>query len=265
VLPWWRLLARALANGYRNRRYGGKLEPDSKLGPWLIPLFPRLRRVLDREVRYLPKHKPDGKLLDVGFGSGQFLNLAKRIGWQVSGADPDPAAVNSALKVGLEVRQGGIEAFADATGQFDVITLNHVIEHVHDPIETLKQAFLLLKPGGVVFLETPNIDSCGHLDFKEHWRGLEIPRHLVIFNWSSMLKSLNDIGFSVIDKKYISFSNYSSLARASRAIRNNIDPYSTRKKTWRDILKEFRLSWSPFTDKYKSEFITIIASKPHLL
>lgn len=139
-LAAWRRLVRALANGYRNHRYGGQLQPQSTLGRWLIPLFPALRVGFDREMRYLQRLSPGAKLLDVGFGCGAFLDLAQQVGWHVYGVDSDPVSVANAKNAGLNVRLGRIEAFADMAGQFDVITLSHVIEHVHDPVGVLEHA-----------------------------------------------------------------------------------------------------------------------------
>jgi 2-polyprenyl-3-methyl-5-hydroxy-6-metoxy-1,4-benzoquinol methylase len=256
----WRRFVRALANGYRNARYGGGLTPASALGPWIIPLFPRLRQVLDRELRYLPPLEQGARLLDVGFGSGAFLLLAQRIGWRVFGADLDPVAVANASEAGLDARQGGIEAFSDATDQFDVITMSHVIEHVHDPASVIKQAYKLLKPGGLLYIDTPNIDAYGHRHFKEHWRGLEIPRHLVIFNWSSMKNLLNEAGFSEVHALF-RFSPYAKLAGASRAIERGVDPYVERRVRVFDVINELRFDWIPFSDGKRTEFITVNATK----
>lgn len=259
-LPTWRWYVRALANGYRNRRYGSQLKPASSFGPWIMPLFPRLRQALDRELRYLPPVKPGSRMLDVGFGSGHFLILAQRVGWQVSGADPDPVAVANARKAGLDVRQGNIETFEDLLEQFDVITLNHVIEHVHDPIKTLKQAYDLLKPGGWLYIDTPNIDAYGHQHFKEHWRGLEVPRHLVIFNWASIENLLNKVGFDEL-RQIQRFAPYAALAASSRSIQHEVDPYTVKMPRTVDVINEMIFKWNPFSNKKRTEFITVIAIK----
>lgn len=261
-LPVWRRFVRALANGYRNKRYGGKLEPANALGGWVVPLVPKMRLRLDQEMRFLPHLQPGASLLDVGFGSGQFLALARRIGWRACGVDPDPAAVAAARKLNLDVRQGDLTAFADSGIEFDVITMSHVIEHLHDPNGTLQLAYRLLRPGGVLFLDTPNLDAQGHRRFKEYWRGLEAPRHLVIFNWPSLKACLARAGFRVDKELTVSFASYASLARASRAMSQRIDPNVRQRHHWRDAIQQRRLLWSPFTPKYTSEFVTIIARKP---
>ena len=88
-----------------------------------------------------------------------------------------------------------IEFFDNMSEQFDVITLCHVIEHVYDPVKVLKACFTLLKPGGVLWLETPNIDSYSYARFQQHWRGLETPRHLVLFNRQALRQAMISAGF----------------------------------------------------------------------
>ncbi len=187
---------RILGNGYRNSRYGTRFLPANRVGNVLFKFLPNARLSFDRQLRYLPRLPAGGRLLDLGFGSGAFLELAREGGWTVTGADPDPIVVETARERGLDVRQGGIEAFSDQTGSFDVVTLSHVIEHVPNPQDTLKSAYNLLKPGGTLWICTPNLAGPGHRQFGRHWRGLEPPRHLVIFNRRALLKCAASLGFT---------------------------------------------------------------------
>lgn len=183
----FRKLRRRLVNGYTNWRYGTNAIPSSAFGLLAAFAMPNLKRILDREYRHMPRlPKGGGRLLDVGCGDGSFLRLAHSCGWDVVGLDPDPKAAANAAKQGLTVHQGGIEYFEGKTGLFDVITLNHVIEHVYEPVKVLETSHALLKAGGQLWLETPNIDSLGHARFQQNWRGLETPRHLVLFNRQSL-------------------------------------------------------------------------------
>lgn len=255
-----RRLVRSLTNGYRNNRYGSNLEPANPLGRYVLGVLPHYRKRIDRRMRYLPPTRAGGRLLDVGFGSGAFLLDAQRAGWEVSGADPDPVSVDNGGHLKLDVRQGGIEAFLDFPGTFDVITLSHVIEHVHDPVDTLKTAYNLLKPGGWLYVETPNMKAYGHDHFREHWRGLEIPRHLVIFNWESMALTLKNVGFSEIQNLSIP-SPYVNLAGKSRAIREGRDPYRFARKTLGDRFNGVRVSLPFLSDGRKTEFVALYAWK----
>lgn len=196
-----RLCRRMMANGYINYRFGTKLKPASALGAWVALLLPRIRQCLDAKLRYLPRQAKGKRLLDVGCGDGEFLENAKSAGWDVLGLEPDPKAAAAARKRGLEVRVGTIDMLEKETACFDAITLSHVIEHVHAPLEVMKRVHRLLKPGGIVYIETPNIESSGARVFGKNWRGLETPRHLVLFNVGSLQKLLDQAGFRLITLK----------------------------------------------------------------
>ena len=196
-LGLFRKLRRKLVNGYTNWRYYTSAEYSSIMGVFIAYIFPLHRRVIDHQYRYLPQlPKNGGSLLDVGCGDGAFLALAHTCGWDVTGLDPDPKAVENVTKQGLSAYLGGIEYFEGKTNLFDVITMNHVIEHVHKPIKLLEACYKLLKSGGQLWLETPNINSFGHTRFKKNWRGIEAPRHLVLFNRHSLKQAILSVGFT---------------------------------------------------------------------
>jgi 2-polyprenyl-3-methyl-5-hydroxy-6-metoxy-1,4-benzoquinol methylase len=192
-----RWLQRLLANGYKNWRFGADYRPSNILGVPIAFLLPPMRAVMDREFRHLPRPFSGARLLDIGFGDGKFLEDARAIGWGVVGIDPDPEVVKNARELGLDVHTG-LEAFTVEAGLFDVITISHVMEHVHEPKAVLEACYRLLKPGGRLWLETPNIKSLGASRFRHSWRGLEPPRHLVLFNRQSLRAALGAAGFSSI-------------------------------------------------------------------
>lgn len=184
---------RSMANGYRNYRFGTQDRPASSLGLLLMSL-PKQRMSIDAESRHMPRPRPGARLLDIGCGDGSFLEFAQRAGWSVVGVDFDKKAVDAARSRGLDIRHGGADVI-DPSEQFDGITLSHVIEHVHDPLTLLGLCHRLLKPGGWIWLETPNLNSLGHSYYGPDWRGLEPPRHLVLFTPKSMKQSLARVGF----------------------------------------------------------------------
>ncbi|MEN3036859.1 MAG: class I SAM-dependent methyltransferase [Candidatus Methanosuratincola petrocarbonis] len=107
--------------------------------------------------------------------------------------------MSHAKKLGLEVIGGNLEAAEFPSRHFDAITMNHVIEHVPDPIGTLKECCRVLKPGGKLVVVTPNIGSMGYQVFGEHWRGLEVPRHLHLFSPRSLRTCAERAGLRVSD------------------------------------------------------------------
>ena len=254
-------LRRTISNGYRNYRYGTRDYPASIFGVVVVTFMKNGRAVIDAGMRHLPRINTKKRLLDLGCGSGLFLLRARSAGWDVIGADFDSKAVDVARGKGLDVRLGGLEKFDPFSEQFDVITLSHVIEHVPQPIEVLRDCYALLKPGGYVWIATPNIEAEGHSLFGSSWRGLEPPRHLVLFNLKSMCDSLNKVGFSDVEvQPYLPSCNY--MFSASLEIKKGITPYTI-------MHKDIPFSLIRKTEKIakenpkKREFVTVKAWKTY--
>lgn len=200
IIRYWR---RSLSNGYKNWRFGSRLQPASSVGMVIARVNRDIGRRIDASMRHLPVKEGGGSVLDFGCGNGDFLRGAKAAGWKVVGVDFDPKAVTAARASGLDVREGGVELLGSFKGRFDVVTLSHVVEHVHDPIELLRSCFDCLRPGGCIWVETPNIDALGHGIYGAGWRGLEPPRHLVLFSRKGLVAALRRVGFEQIaDQPY---------------------------------------------------------------
>ncbi len=255
----FRRLRRALINGYQNRKYGTTESPCLSLGYWLTRLLPGQRAMVDATMRHLPKPELGNRLLDIGCGNGDFLVQAKNYGWEVEGVDPDSKAAEVARARGLKVHVGTVDAVRDQYESFDGITLSHVVEHVYDPVALLRDCHKLLKPGGWIWVDTPNIESLGNMRFGKNWRGLEPPRHFVIFNRSSLLKILEKAGFTGIkDMPYREL--YFSLSAASEAISRGLDPFDARPT----VLHCAKNLIPSFKARYKlrvREYVTVRAEK----
>lgn len=194
---WARKAYRAVKLDYLSTTYGYPSSAASGLSRrfgFLLYALPICRSSVDLEIRRLARVQ-NGLLLDVGCGTGEWMAHMQARGWRAHGLDFDEAAVKTALSVGMEVSLGSIEDQQYPSDTYDAVTLNHVIEHLPNPLETLRECHRVLKPGGTLFLATPNIQSWGHQLFREHWRGLEPPRHLQIFSPGSLRSILKKAGF----------------------------------------------------------------------
>lgn len=256
-----RTILHDLLNDYMNDRFGMRRHPASRWGRWLVPLCPPLKAAADSECRHLFRqpNKAGGLLLDIGCGNGDFLALARDMGWQVEGVDFDPKAVEVAQSRGLNVRQGGIELLENISDKYDVITLSHVIEHVHAPIDLLQSIYRMLKPGGMLWLETPNVRSLGHRKYKENWRGIEPPRHLVLFNCEILKCLLTRIGFTKIRQYWHGMSVFTIYA-ASDALVQGLPAVGIRRASippLGDMKDELREMLAP----ERREFIAMTAQK----
>jgi SAM-dependent methyltransferase len=141
----------------------------------------------------------DGSILDVGCGNGAALLALRRLGFtRLTGLEIDAVAAQRARTSGLDVRSGELLDADLPDASFDLIRMGHVIEHVLDPMATLRRAYRLLKPAGVVMGETPNTDCLDFGIFKQYWGALHIPRHIMMFNNSNLQTALRQAGFERI-------------------------------------------------------------------
>jgi 2-polyprenyl-3-methyl-5-hydroxy-6-metoxy-1,4-benzoquinol methylase len=182
--------------GYQAGKYGYRpISLGSRIAGTVLYLFPVRRGEVDAEVRFL-RAVPQGRLLDVGCGSGEWIASMQKRDWNAEGVDFDQHAVDVARQAGLDVRCGSLEQQGFSSDSFDAVTLNHVIEHLPDPVRSVAECARIMKPTGKLVLLTPNGASLGHSVFKQNWRGLEPPRHLHIFSIPSLCSMLKLAGLS---------------------------------------------------------------------
>ncbi len=137
-----------------------------------------------------------GKLLDVGCGTGDFLRVCKQDGWQVKGIEVDARARSKAsVNSGSEIQPALLEAYENE--KFDVITLWHVLEHIHQLHESIEKINVLLEKGGVVLIAVPNSDSWDAQNYKQYWAAYDVPRHLYHFNQLTLAQLLAKHGLKI--------------------------------------------------------------------
>ena len=153
-----------------------------------------------------------GKLLDIGAGTGSFVHFMKINGWNITGLEPDESARMQAQTVNKIQLQTPENFFLLPEESFDVITMWHVLEHVHDLHEYLEQLKKLLKPYGKIFIAVPNYTSFDATFYKSYWAAYDVPRHLYHFSPQSLRNLFSKHGFELqstramwYDSFYISF------------------------------------------------------------
>ena len=156
-----------------------KADPLARAAARLLGWVPPLVKKLGMPLRFVP-FQPGGRLLDLGCGSGDFLALAKQLGWQVRGLEPDPSAAAVVRAAEIPVEIGTVDSADYPEGHFDAITLSHVLEHFLDPVAAISRIARWLKPGGTLVTITPNPCSTVAELFGPYWYSLDAPRHLVL-------------------------------------------------------------------------------------
>ncbi len=181
---------------YSPSLYGAD-SPDAALGEYFA--------VNRKRVETLKRFKPTGSLLDIGCGKGLFLKSASDGGYDVWGLDVSQKATDFVRReYGFEVMTGNIDA---AKGpQFDIITLWHVLEHFADPLQKLKHIRRLLNPGGICFIEVPNLNSIKFVLSGRKWSGGNHPRyHRTFFTTRTLAALLKKSGFSTPRRLRLSY------------------------------------------------------------
>lgn len=151
----------------------------------------------DRILQRLEPYRRGGKLLEIGFGSGDFLLRAASHGWQCYGTEYDRRGrdrITSSIPVeNLFIGEVGDAPFAQG-GEFDVVVLLEVLEHLFDPNETMKMVRHLTRRSGAIYLTTPNHGSLARRLLGPNWREYR-PDHLTFFTRSALRGYLGRNGF----------------------------------------------------------------------
>ena len=160
--------------------------------------------VFEQCLNRLDVHRPyRGKLLDIGCGTGEFLEAATRRGWEACGVELSARAAQLAREKGLDARCCTLASAPYASGSFDAITCLDVLEHVADPVQDLQRARELLAPGGLFVIRVPNTlfhliktRACTALGVNDV--GLQMDYHLNHFTPKTLVKTLRRCGFRTI-------------------------------------------------------------------
>lgn len=172
-------------------------------------VYHRVRHImLGRKRNLVRKEVESGHIMDIGAGTGYFLNEMKQHGWEVTGTEQSPEAREFAMKeFGLTVHPPE-ELFRLRKESFDVITLWHVLEHIHDLNENMKVYFRLLKPEGRLIIAVPNYTSFDARHYRESWAAWDVPRHVWHFSPEHMKDLGKKHGFRIHRMKSMPFDSF---------------------------------------------------------
>ncbi|MBI1920104.1 MAG: class I SAM-dependent methyltransferase [Geobacter sp.] len=155
-----------------------------------------LRRFADFRTNSIPP-LPPGRMLEIGCASGSFLHRMASEGWSVTGIELSEHAAAAARSLGFPVYAGKVESVPEPSEPYDLVVGWMVLEHLHDPVDTLEQIRKWVRPGGWLAISTPDISAVEFRLFKERWYALHLPNHLFHFSRGTITKVLQKGGWDV--------------------------------------------------------------------
>lgn len=180
---------------YHGYQEGGATNPLTR---WLIR-----RNLKQREKFYASLIGNSGSILDVGSGEGTHFDVwTEEKAWDIRGFEFNEAAATLGRARGRDIETATLETYDTKGKKFDLIIVNHLLEHVVDPYDTVVRAYALLAPGGYLVGETPNIASLDFALFKTYWGGCHWPRHLHQFSRETLGAMFHRAGFKDVRFNY---------------------------------------------------------------
>ena len=155
--------------------------------------YERIKRIND-------KISARGRMLDVGCALGDSLVEAKKLGWKdLYGIEVSEYAYKKAISRGLKVKKGTLKNVKFPDNYFDIVTLQDVIEHVNDTKEEVKEIYRILKPEGLVFIVTPDVDGFWAKLLGKYWYHYKKGEHIMYFSQKTLKVLLKNAGYKKIE------------------------------------------------------------------
>lgn len=166
-------------------------------------------RMISIQIKYnlVSKFFNKGRVLDIGCGTGDFLQKCNEKKWVTKGIEPSEIARTQAIKnYNLDVDED--TNLKKLKGEYDIITMWHVLEHVTELNNTVSELKRLLSIDGKAVIAVPNLESFDSSYYKKYWAAYDLPIHLYHFSKESIIKLFENHGFSLIKTKGMKFDSF---------------------------------------------------------
>jgi len=161
-----------------------------------LTLKKRFLKLLGVDLPRLPV-SPPGRILDVGCASGSFMGQMRERGWTPEGIETDSGAAAAAQAAGFPVHVGSLENAPDRPGEYDLVWMSHVLEHLHEPVKGLRRLHGWTKPGGWLVCAVPDAGALEFRVFRDAWYALQLPTHLFHFIEKTLKAVMLSAGWQV--------------------------------------------------------------------
>lgn len=155
-------------------------------------------RKMEEAATSLKQISTAGRVIDIGCGDGEFLSFFKKMGCSVFGTEYDPRTEEICRNKGVTMLRGGVMPSLDECmppEKFDLVIFTEVIEHINNPLEVIGNISRLLKPGGVLYITTPNFASLERRVLGPQWGMIAYPEHISFYSPKTMDTVLKKCGY----------------------------------------------------------------------
>lgn len=187
--------------------------------------FFKLIRLALKDIGFedIKKHFPNNNVLDIGCATGMTLNYLKSEGYDTYGVEICSSSAKYAREnYNLKVYEKNLLEIGFESDFFSFIHFSHVIEHVPNPAETLKEVYRILTKGGFLAITTPNADGMFAKKYGEKWRAV-MPQHLWLFSKNTLSQYMKNIGFNII--KDFSWGSIPIEKNSNKLVKSFFDKY----------------------------------------
>lgn len=187
--------------------------------------FYKLMRLSLKDIGFekIKEELPNKRVLDIGCATGMLLNYFKSIGFESYGVEICKASADYAKEHhGLNIYNKPLLDAGFEDNYFSLIHFSHLIEHVPNPSDVLKEIYRILIPGGYIVLTTPNAEGMFAKKYGENWRAV-MPQHLWLFSKSALSNYIKSIGFDIV--KDFSWGSIPIEKKTNKIVKNIVDKY----------------------------------------
>lgn len=160
---------------------------------------PKFQRRYTKLLGSFTPYRKTGRLLEIGCSTGAFIGRGRELGWEVTGVEPVSESAQFGIdNFDLDIRIGTLEEAALEDNCFDVAYSNAVLEHLANPLEVVREAYRVLRPGGVIYADTVNIDSYTFRNLGAQWKLVDPRMHLCLFTPVTLRELMQRAGLEVL-------------------------------------------------------------------
>jgi len=174
----------------------------------------------ERILSHIERWVKAGRVLDVGCADGRFLEVARDASWQIEGVETSRVFIAEAERlVGPVVHPAVLQEARLSGARFDAVNMSHLIEHVRNPGDLLREAWRILRPGGVLAISTPNVGSLAARAQRGDWHLICPRQHIALYASRTLTSLVRSCGFTILESRTVAMGRVLGTLWTSRLFR----------------------------------------------